>query len=536
MRVRTLGQFWVALWLACPALPAVAAMPCEGLLADGVIDRAHVNNTLDLASRVSGWFCGKHFNSYSEATGGTHDATLPVEALLIPFGLHKDHKNFTPAYRAFCDSATPTDLLIQAGSLRPFVAANTSLVDGYLACTRHSGVQLYAETSEDPRSFLLVMKSATAGVQLRDIAAAQSDGKNIECQPALPGAGTPISDVEQRYRCTRDPNRATKLTITTSEGAHVISLAAHAHYHIFRDEVMGDFKPGDALRRRRQRAGMRRRQGRQCGARQLCDRLSPDRRRARRRDRRPHRSEEGLVEFLGQGADAGLPRGACRRRRCRPGGLSDPLRLLSLPRGKRPPPLGDGRPQHVVDMAGAARQHDEAVEAERDAGTFRHAMRQRREEILVDRIGDAVARLLVRLIGVEAAALRRRIGELAEGIGELETADIELEALGQARLLRLGSRQRRHGDRIIVEDGRRADAERRLDALEKDAEEQILPGVAGMRGDAERPRRGGEQIEARRQRFGRGRQQIDAAKTRERFGDAQILPGLRRDRRYGPTR
>ena len=45
MRARALGQLWVALLLACPALPAVAA-PCDGLLADGVVTLPHVAQEL----------------------------------------------------------------------------------------------------------------------------------------------------------------------------------------------------------------------------------------------------------------------------------------------------------------------------------------------------------------------------------------------------------------------------------------------------------------------------------------------------------
>jgi hypothetical protein len=240
MRARALGQFWVALLLACPAVAA----PCDALLADGVVDRAHVNNTLDLVGRVSGWFCGKRFASYEEATAATLEARLPVDPLLVPFGLHKDHKNFAQAYRSFCQSATHTDLLVRAGSLRPFIAANKSLVEGYLACTRRGGLQLYAEVAEDSRAFSLVMRSVPTGaVQIRDIVAAQSDGTSVACQPALPGAGAPVSDAEQRYLCARDPKRATTLTVTTSEGERIIRLGAHAHYQIFRDEVVGDSNP-----------------------------------------------------------------------------------------------------------------------------------------------------------------------------------------------------------------------------------------------------------------------------------------------------
>ena len=57
--------------------------------------------------------------------------------------------------------------------------------------------------------------------------------------------------------------------------------------------------------------------------------------------------------------------------------------------------------------------------------------------------------------------------------------------------------------------------EMRLDPLEKDAEEQRLPIVAGMRRDADPRRRGGEPRGIRRLRIGRRRQQVDAALARE---------------------
>ena len=56
-------------------------------------------------------------------------------------------------------------------------------------------------------------------------------------------------------------------------------------------------------------------------------------------------------------------------------------------------------------MPGARREHDQAVEAERDAGAIGQAVRQGGEEILVDRVGLAIERLFLRLVGEEAAAL-----------------------------------------------------------------------------------------------------------------------------------
>jgi hypothetical protein len=84
----------------------------------------------------------------------------------------------------------------------------------------------------------------------------------------------------------------------------------------------------------------------------------------------------------------------------------DPSRELSAPVSI------DRRPEHVLDPRGAARQHDKAVDAERDARALRHAMGECGEEIFVDRVDDAVAGLLLLLIREEASARRlvRRAG------------------------------------------------------------------------------------------------------------------------------
>ena len=63
-------------------------------------------------------------------------------------------------------------------------------------------------------------------------------------------------------------------------------------------------------------------------------------------------------------------------------------------------------------------------------------MRERGEEILVDRIALAVDALLLVHLGLEAPALLGRIGQFAEAVGELDAAGIELEALGDARIAR----------------------------------------------------------------------------------------------------
>src|SRR6266576_2176357 len=115
-----------------------------------------------------------------------------------------------------------------------------------------------------------------------------------------------------------------------------------------------------------------------------------------------------------------------------------------------------------------------------------------------------------------SAALLLRVGQFAERIGEFEAADIKLEALAEPQVAGLWPRQGGERDGIVVKEGRRADAEMRLDAIEKNPKEQRLPIVARMRRDTYALRRRGEPRRIRASRIGRGGEEVDAAMALER--------------------
>src|SRR5581483_2160428 len=93
-----------------------------------------------------------------------------------------------------------------------------------------------------------------------------------------------------------------------------------------------------------------------------------------------------------------------------------------------------GCPDHLLEALGAGGQHRQPVEAEGDAGGGRHA-REGGEEVLVDRITLAMHACLLVHLRLEAAALLRRVDQLAEAVGELDAADIQLETLGDTRIV-----------------------------------------------------------------------------------------------------
>ena len=62
--------------------------------------------------------------------------------------------------------------------------------------------------------------------------------------------------------------------------------------------------------------------------------------------------------------------------------------------------------------------------------------RQRRQKVLVERIALAVEALLLGHFAFEPAALFGGVGEFAKAVGDLDAADVELETLGDARVVR----------------------------------------------------------------------------------------------------
>ena len=102
------------------------------------------------------------------------------------------------------------------------------------------------------------------------------------------------------------------------------------------------------------------------------------------------------------------------------------------------------------------------------------------QERLVERpAGIAVQRRPARPVGDEPRPLLAGIGQFHEGIGQFQAADEQLEPLGDARIGRVAAGQRGLRRRPMGQEGGPVAADARLDPFQQQAEEQILPGLAG---------------------------------------------------------
>jgi len=106
-------------------------------------------------------------------------------------------------------------------------------------------------------------------------------------------------------------------------------------------------------------------------------------------------------------------------------------------------------------------------------------------------------------IARKARTLFGRVNELAVGIGELEAADVQLEALGHARIAGTKARQGGERRRVVRQKHRLGVGEqRRLDTAEEDTMEQVVPRIIGreVQGKLTQPHRQDIALERREDR------------------------------------
>src|SRR3954465_3914854 len=75
--------------------------------------------------------------------------------------------------------------------------------------------------------------------------------------------------------------------------------------------------------------------------------------------------------------------------------------------------IDNRRPQHLLDALRVGCEYHQPIESERNARRMRH-LRERREEILIERIALAVPALFLHHLRFKTAALFGWIGEFAE--------------------------------------------------------------------------------------------------------------------------
>ena len=91
---------------------------------------------------------------------------------------------------------------------------------------------------------------------------------------------------------------------------------------------------------------------------------------------------------------------------------------------------------HVADRVFVGQQHDEAVDADADAGGGRHAVAEGTDVVFVEDHRLLVAAFALGHLIDKAFVLLLRIVQLAKPVRDLHAVDEKLETLGDVRILR----------------------------------------------------------------------------------------------------
>src|SRR3954452_8237362 len=98
---------------------------------------------------------------------------------------------------------------------------------------------------------------------------------------------------------------------------------------------------------------------------------------------------------------------------------------------------------HVTNRLRTREQHHQAIDADAQPTSRRHAVLERAHVVVVESLCLVVTERLEARLRLEAAALVDRIVELAERVGELAAADDQLEALRERRVAAMRTSERR---------------------------------------------------------------------------------------------
>ena len=97
---------------------------------------------------------------------------------------------------------------------------------------------------------------------------------------------------------------------------------------------------------------------------------------------------------------------------------------------------------HVANRRRVREHHGEPIDAHAFAGGWREAVFERADVVLVHSVRFGVAAALLFELCFEAPALFERVVQLAERVGHLEAADVQLEPLDRVGIVGLLLRER----------------------------------------------------------------------------------------------
>jgi hypothetical protein len=203
---------------------ALAQSSCETLLRGGVFDEATQYGDSLRYAQARSYMCSHRERTFEETRSVGGSATVPIEGILVGFGLNDDRSNYNQALDSMC-GASESEALDRATVRNSLRTVNAALVNAYTQCVaRERGLSARAVTQGDTQfrleySYSAFPNAPNATVQLIEL----SEG--VRCL-GLPRVNDQVRTgfPPLQSSCTRQRDRAATIFMRTDYGDAVISL------------------------------------------------------------------------------------------------------------------------------------------------------------------------------------------------------------------------------------------------------------------------------------------------------------------------
>jgi len=201
----------IAALLIVGAAQSASADECTALLKGGVSDQTDTYSTLQRFEAIRFYLCRDSVKTLSDAKSGGINANIPIEGVLVGFGLTTSESTFQSAKESFC-TASSQDLLSRSELREKSLRVNQGLVDGFVKCiATTSGLHASLETTQNPEQFAISFQYRSSGPPYEKHVTYIISPRGVVCTPARlqdpvgPGGVQPLN-------CTRSRSQAVLVT------------------------------------------------------------------------------------------------------------------------------------------------------------------------------------------------------------------------------------------------------------------------------------------------------------------------------------
>jgi hypothetical protein len=194
---------------------------CSALLQGGVFDKSDTYSFLQKVESIRFYLCRDSIKTIEDAKSGGGNATIPIEGILVDFGLKVDSSNFQSAKEKFC-TASSQDLLVHSEFIGHYSRVNQGLVEAFVKCINGTnGLHANLETTQNREQFTLRFTYRSDAAPFTD------NSVRYTVRPASVNCDRlrlPVGPAGSIVSCSRNKDQSVLVTYNSERGSGQLEL------------------------------------------------------------------------------------------------------------------------------------------------------------------------------------------------------------------------------------------------------------------------------------------------------------------------